>query len=74
MSLRKLVPEKDVVELMGDPMVRCWERLQGFVEARRAESEESNPKKPYMYHFEEFVKKNRAKVYVTKKAGLNGQA
>ncbi len=71
MSSRKLVPEKDVIELMGDPMMRCWDKLQDFVEERRSEAKTKmgTPQKAYMYHFEEFVKKNRAKVYVNEKQG-----
>ena len=67
MALEKLVTEKAVRELVGDPMVRCWDKLQDFVEARRDEFKEEKLKKLYMCQFEEFVKRNRAKVYMTKK-------
>lgn len=67
MALEKLVTEKAVRELVGDPMVRCWDRLQDFIMARRDEFKEEKLKKLYMCQFEEFVKRNRAKVYMTKK-------
>ncbi len=69
MALHKLIPEKAVQEFVGDPMVRCWDKLQDFIMARRDEFKEDKLRKIYMCQFEEFIKRNRAKIYMTEKEG-----
>jgi len=38
LTLKKLVPEEDVLRLTGRPIVRLWDYLHPFIEARREEA------------------------------------
>jgi len=65
LTLNRLVPEEDVLRLVGRPMIRVWDRLKPFIDARREEvGEQIDKEDPYRYMtwFEEFAKKYKTKL------------
>ena len=65
LTLNRLVPEEHVLRLIGRPIIRVWDRLEPFIQARREEQgEKPEIKDPYKYmmYLEEFVEKYRAKL------------
>jgi hypothetical protein len=65
LTLNKLVPKEDVLELLGRRMIKVWDCSQAFIDARREQAGEKAKKKdPYGYlaNFETFVEKYRATV------------
>ncbi len=64
MTLEGAIPKKDVLKLLGRPMIRCWDKLEGFVNARRRQAGESEDGEEwgYVYPYQQFVNKYRAKL------------
>ena len=64
MAFGELIPEKDVLRLVGRSMIRCWDNCEAFVKARRMQVGESEEGEEwsYMYPFQQFVNKNRTEV------------
>jgi hypothetical protein len=60
LTLKGLVPEEDVLELLGRPMIRVWNFARTFVsERRRQAGAQASKDDPYRYlaNFEKFVNK-----------------
>lgn len=64
MASEGLVSKEDILRLVGRSMIRCWDRLEGFVKARRKQAGESEGGEEwgYMYSFQQFVSENRTRV------------
>ena len=64
LALKGLISEKDILEFAGRSMVRCWDKTENFIKARRRQVNEPEEGEPlsYMYHFRQFVTKNRKKL------------
>jgi len=65
LTLNRLLPEEDVLRLIGRSMIRIWECLKPFIDARREEvGEQLYDRDPYRYmaQFEEFVKRYKSKL------------
>ncbi|NWF78309.1 MAG: hypothetical protein HXY36_06960 [Chloroflexi bacterium] len=65
LTLNRLVPEEDVLGLIGRPIIRVWDCIKPFIDARREEvGEKLDSEDPYRYmvHLEESVKRYRTKL------------
>jgi len=63
--LNRLVPEEDVLRLIGRPIIRVWDCLEPFIRGRREEvGQKLDTEDPYRYmvHLEWFVRKYRNKL------------
>ena len=68
LASRGFIREKDVSGFVGRSMVRLWDRSEDFVKARRRQygEPEKVDEASYVYHFQQFVLKNRGKLEANK--------
>jgi len=68
LALKGFIRERDISEFVGRSMVQLWDKAEGFVKARRRQRSEPEKvdKASYMYHFEQFVIRNRDKLVAKK--------
>ena len=64
LALKGFISEKAVLEFVGYPMVRYWDKTESFIKARRRQANQPEEGKlgSYIYSLQQFVTRNRKKL------------